>query len=88
MSMLSPLLSADVPHVDDDIPPLPCALARRQGARRLCRPGRHRAGACVPLFATKRGRGRQAKVLTNDEARRIAINVARLAELLGKADRD
>jgi hypothetical protein len=31
---------------------------------------------------------RQAKVFTNDEARRIAINVARLRELLGKADRD
>jgi hypothetical protein len=38
--------------------------------------------------ATTRPRRLQAKMLTPDEAGRIAINIARLLELLGRATRN
>jgi hypothetical protein len=50
----------------------------------LRRPGRQRAGAFV-YWRDGDAAARQANVLTTDEARRVAANIARLPELLGKA---
>ena len=66
--------------------PLPAALARRAHPRPL-HSRRQRTHARTnsrdnPTEAL------QANMLTKDEARRTAINITRLLELLGKAERD
>jgi hypothetical protein len=61
-----------------NIPPLPCALARRQPAAMSSgtRPGRR---SRISTVGETDADARQA---------RLAINVVRLPELLGKANRD
>jgi hypothetical protein len=44
--------------------------------------------ALAYLYFRDEDEARQAKVLPMDEARRIAINIARPPELLGKVDRE
>ena len=63
-------------------------MANRQAARQLCCPRRQRSGAPYLYSRDNPTEALQAKVLTKDEARRIAVNIARLPEPLGKAERD
>jgi hypothetical protein len=69
-------------------PPLPDPLAFRQDRRWLRRPRREWASARYLYSRENEDEAQQAKVLTVDEARRIAANIARLPDLLGKGGRD
>ena len=66
-------------------PPIPPTLESREDPRRLCRARNGQALAYVYSRATETD-ALQAKVLTDDEARRVAINIARLPELLGQKE--
>jgi hypothetical protein len=44
--------------------------------------------ALAYVYSRDEAETRQAKVLTADEARRIAFNIVRLPELLGKGERE
>jgi hypothetical protein len=74
-------------RADGDQPPLPATLARADKM-----PGGHvvsdaNGQALAYIYSRDSdAEAMQAKVLTKDEARRIAVNIARLPGLLGKAD--
>jgi hypothetical protein len=60
-------------------------VARRLNAGRLCPPRRNGQAPAYIYSRETEVEAMQAKVLTKDEARRIAVNIAKLPERLGKA---
>jgi hypothetical protein len=89
-----------LPFASFPTPVSTCSKKRRRGCCSLCFSlsactfgsrdvVRDANGQALAIYSRdNEDEARQAKVLKKDEARRIAINMARLPELLGKAEPD